>query len=424
MEFNNQSNNQQAGPFWDFVRSMQPQNSGAGVDHPSQEFNMWGPPEGPHGPHEYPGRHGPRGDHGPHEFGPFGPFGFPFGGPGPFGRGGFGPRGRHGHRGHRSFSPGRDGEHTEGEGKEEFRGHRHHGRGKHGRRGGEESGEETPTSDTEAGEESPKPHRGPRGCKGKGKKGHCRRDGETSGEESSDLEVREGSKGQESCRGPKHHGRHGPGSRGGWGVRGGGRGAPHGGPHGGPHGRGGPHAWGGPHGHHGRRGPPPFAGPGGPFDFSAMMQAISSHPIAQAFGVPAAQRSGETLVPEDADTENSFVPPIDVFTTENAYVLHIALPGAKKEDVGVHWDAEKGMLNMAGVVYRQGDEKFLESLTKKERKVGAFERTMKLPLDEEDKSEIDGDNITAKLEDGVLVVTVPKVEKEESWTEVKRVDIN
>ncbi|PQE29155.1 Heat shock 16 protein [Rutstroemia sp. NJR-2017a BBW] len=141
------------------------------------------------------------------------------------------------------------------------------------------------------------------------------------------------------------------------------------------------------------------------------------------FGAPDAQRSGETLVPEDADMENSFVPPIDVFTTENAYVLHVALPGAKKEDVGVHWDAEKGTLTMAGVVYRQGDEKFLESLTKKERKVGAFERTMKLPLNAEDKDEIDGDNITAKLEDGVLVVTVPKVEKEESWTEIKRVEI-
>lgn len=155
-----------------------------------------------------------------------------------------------------------------------------------------------------------------------------------------------------------------------------------------------------------------------------MIQALSSHPIAQAFGIPTTQRSGETLVPEDVDTENSFVPPIDVFTTEDAYVLHIALPGAKKEDVGVHWDAEKGILSMAGVVYRQGDEKFLASLTKKERKVGAFERTMKLPLNEEDKSEIDGDNIAAKLEDGVLVVTVPKLEKEESWTEIKRVDIN
>lgn len=154
-----------------------------------------------------------------------------------------------------------------------------------------------------------------------------------------------------------------------------------------------------------------------------MIQALSQ-PIAQAFGIPTAPRSSETLVPEDTDTENSFIPPIDVFTTENAYVLHIALPGAKKEDVGVHWDAEKGTLNVAGVVYRQGDEKFLESLTQKERKVGAFERAVKLPLDAEDKSEIDGDGITAKLEDGVLVVNIPKVEKEESWTEVKRVDIN
>ncbi|CAD6452304.1 2d50b185-999f-4b5e-9f4f-f6e62869b1a1 [Sclerotinia trifoliorum] len=409
MDFNNQNNHQQAGPFWDFVRSMQ-QNSGTGVDQPSQEFNMWGSSEGPH---EHRGNHSPRGAHGFYEFGPFG---FPFGGAGPFGRGGFGPRGDH--RGRRSFSPRGDGEHTDGEGRDGFRGNRHHGKGKSNRRGGEESGEETPTSDAEAGEGSSRPYRGPRDCKGK--KGNYRGEGENFDEELSDVEAREGSQGQESRRGPKNHGRHGPGSRGGWGVRGAGRC----GPHGAHHGRGGPHAWGGPHGHHGRRGPPPFASPGGPFDFSAMIQALSSHPIAQAFGIPTAQRSGETLVPEDVDAENSFVPPIDVFTTEDAYVLHIALPGAKKEDVGVHWDAEKGILSMAGVVYRQGDEKFLESLTKKERKVGAFERTMKLPLNEEDKSEIDGDNITAKLEDGVLVVTVPKLEKEESWTEIKRVDIN
>ncbi|QSZ32628.1 hypothetical protein DSL72_002207 [Monilinia vaccinii-corymbosi] len=401
MEFNHQNSNQQAGPLWDFIRSTQPQNSGAGVDHPSQNFNMWGPPEGPHGPH------------GLREFSPF-PFGFPFGGPGPRGRGGFGPRG--GHRGRQSFSSRRDGEHYDGEGSEGCRGHGHHGRGEHTCRGEEESGEETPTSDTEARES--RPHHGPLG--GKNRRGHFRTDGELPGEEPSDVDAREGSQGPESCRGPKHHGRHGPGSRGGRGVRGGGRG----GSHGGPHGRAPPHHWGGPQGNHGRHGPPPFAGPGGPFDFTAIIQALSSHPIAQAFGMSTPQRSGETLVPEGADTENSFVPPIDVFTTENAYVLHIALPGAKKEDVGVHWDAEKGILNVAGVVYRQGDEKFLESLTKKERKVGAFERTMKLPLNVEDKSEIDGDSITAKLEDGVLVVNVPKVEKEESWTEVKRVDIN
>jgi len=166
-----------------------------------------------------------------------------------------------------------------------------------------------------------------------------------------------------------------------------------------------------------------------PFDLNALVEAFAAHPIAQAFRTYAEQngfgadgaRSGETLVPDDIDSESSFTPPIDVFSTETEYVLHIALPGAKKEDVGVNWDAEKGVLNVAGVVYRQGDEEFLKTLSKSERKVGVFERTVKLPPGNEEKEEVDGDNITAKLEDGILVVSVPKIEKE--WTEVKKVDI-
>ena len=142
---------------------------------------------------------------------------------------------------------------------------------------------------------------------------------------------------------------------------------------------------------------------------------------AEQYGLAGGARSGETLVPADTDAENSFIPPIDVFSTEIAYVLHIALPGAKKEDVGVNWDADKGELNIAGVVYRQGDEEFLKTLSKSERKVGVFERSVKLPPGEEEKEEVDGENISAKLEDGILMVTVPKVEKE--WTEIKRVDI-
>jgi HSP20 family protein len=168
-----------------------------------------------------------------------------------------------------------------------------------------------------------------------------------------------------------------------------------------------------------------------PFDMSALINAFSSYPFAQAlrtyaeqagFGAEG-QRSGETLVNPENDNDNSFMPPIDVFSTEKEYILHVALPGAKKEDVGVNWDAEKGVLNVAGVVYRPGDEEFLKTLSTGERKVGMFERSVKLPQKEsgEEKEEVDGEGITAKLEDGVLVVAVPKVEKE--WTEVKKVDI-
>ncbi|KAI9048231.1 hypothetical protein LZ554_008026 [Drepanopeziza brunnea f. sp. 'monogermtubi'] len=147
-------------------------------------------------------------------------------------------------------------------------------------------------------------------------------------------------------------------------------------------------------------------------------------PQARSAGERPGPRSGETGPgPADEDApEGTFTPPIDVFSTEAAYVLHIALPGAKKEDVGVNWDADKGELNIAGVVYRPGDESFLKSLKSGERRVGVFERSVKLPPGGEEEEVVDGEGIGAKLEDGVLVITVPKVERE--WIEVKKVDIN
>lgn len=126
--------------------------------------------------------------------------------------------------------------------------------------------------------------------------------------------------------------------------------------------------------------------------------------------------SGESNEHQD----DAFVPPVDVFNTEGAYVLHVSLPGALKEDIGVNWDGEK--INIAGVVYRPGNEEFLQSLASSERKVGMFERSIKLPPPGSDeKEDIDGLNITAKMENGILIVTIPKTEKE--WTEIHKVDI-
>lgn len=132
---------------------------------------------------------------------------------------------------------------------------------------------------------------------------------------------------------------------------------------------------------------------------------------------------------DDSDGLDSgtFVPPVDIFNTANNWTLHVAVPGAKKEDVNVHWDADRSTLVISGLVYRPGDEGFLNTLISAERRVGLFERTVQLPplgvSREEDgeKEEVDADHITARMEDGILVVVVPKVEKE--WTEVKKVDI-
>lgn len=121
-----------------------------------------------------------------------------------------------------------------------------------------------------------------------------------------------------------------------------------------------------------------------------------------------------------ATKSDDFKPEADVFDTEDSYVIHINLPGAKKEDVGVNWDAEKSELNVAGVIYRPGDEEFLKTLALDERKVGAFERKIRLGS-RANPAQVDVEGITAKLEDGVLRVTVPKMNGE--FVEVKRVDV-
>ena len=115
-----------------------------------------------------------------------------------------------------------------------------------------------------------------------------------------------------------------------------------------------------------------------------------------------------------------FAPDADVFDTEDAYIVHVSLPGAKKEDVGVNWNADKSELSVAGVIYRPGDEDFLKTLALDERKVGVFERKVRLGS-RATPAQVDADVISAKMEDGILVVTIPKLDRD--FVEVKKVDI-
>jgi HSP20 family protein len=123
---------------------------------------------------------------------------------------------------------------------------------------------------------------------------------------------------------------------------------------------------------------------------------------------------------KDNKEAGDFTPEADVFDTDAAFVVHIALPGAKKEDVGVNWDTEKSELSVAGVIYRPGDEAFLKTLALDERKVGPFERKIRLGT-RANPAQIDADGISAKLEDGVLRVEVPKMDS--GFVEVRKVDI-
>lgn len=120
-----------------------------------------------------------------------------------------------------------------------------------------------------------------------------------------------------------------------------------------------------------------------------------------------------------AGATRDFAPPVDIFDTPEAFVLHLPLAGAKKSDIGVEWNPETYELRVAGVIHRPGDEELLKNLAVGEREVGAFERKVKLGSRER-PAVVEAEEISARMEDGVLVVVVPKGE---AFVEVRKVDV-
>ena len=95
-------------------------------------------------------------------------------------------------------------------------------------------------------------------------------------------------------------------------------------------------------------------------------------------------------------------PSIDLYETEDAFVLEADLPGVKPEDVKV--EAENGDLVVSGwrtIEKRQSDGQFHTM----ERSSGNFTRRIKLP------ELIAKDAIEAEFHDGVLRVTLPKLKE-------------
>jgi HSP20 family protein len=173
----------------------------------------------------------------------------------------------------------------------------------------------------------------------------------------------------------------------------------------GPRGRGGFGGFGG-----------PFGGFTSPFNMANVAEFVQSQ-FGDAVNTNTA-REGPT---QGTSSSGDFKPTVDVFDTDSAFVVHLSLPGAKKEDVGVNWDAEKSELIVGGVIYRPGDEDFLKTLALDERReVGAFERKIRLGS-RANPAQVDADGIAARLEDGILRIEVPKLDKD--YVEIKKVDI-
>lgn len=139
-------------------------------------------------------------------------------------------------------------------------------------------------------------------------------------------------------------------------------------------------------------------------------------------GLLGVNNSNSNSSPRDAEDDGSFGPELDLFDTVEAYILHLSLPGAKKPDLSITYSPARSSITVSGVVTRPGvDEEMMGTLSLTERKVGVFEREIHL----EEGVKIDEEGISAKLEDGILRVTVPKMmQEEEEYVDVKKIELD
>jgi HSP20 family protein len=96
---------------------------------------------------------------------------------------------------------------------------------------------------------------------------------------------------------------------------------------------------------------------------------------------------------------SAFVPTFEVKETNEAFVIKADLPGVDEKDLDVN--LHNGVLTVAG--HRDSEErKEGETYALYERQYGSFTRSFALP------DVADGDRIDAKLDQGVLVLMIPK----------------
>jgi HSP20 family protein len=106
----------------------------------------------------------------------------------------------------------------------------------------------------------------------------------------------------------------------------------------------------------------------------------------------------------------AFVPKVDIIENEKAFDIQVAVPGMAKEDFKIDLKENNLVISGERKFVRKTDEKHFRSI---ETQYGSFRREFVLP------DGVDGENIQAKYENGILELVVPKDEKKLLKTTIK-----
>jgi HSP20 family protein len=117
--------------------------------------------------------------------------------------------------------------------------------------------------------------------------------------------------------------------------------------------------------------------------------------------------------PGEEFERGAWTPAIDIYETNDSFVVSADLPGLNKEDIQI--DLKDNTLTL------KGEKKFEEKVSRDEfirveRAYGSFVRSFTLPQN------VEPEKIKAKYKDGVLELTIPK--KEEAKPKQIKVEVS
>ena len=114
---------------------------------------------------------------------------------------------------------------------------------------------------------------------------------------------------------------------------------------------------------------------------------------------------------------NTTAPAVNVKEDESAYTMELAAPGIKKESCRVSINDDGNLCIAIENKMEHKDEDKKHHYLRREFSYSNYEQIYTLPED------VDKEGIAAKVENGILTVTLPKVKKEEK-KEVKAIEIS
>lgn len=113
----------------------------------------------------------------------------------------------------------------------------------------------------------------------------------------------------------------------------------------------------------------------------------------------------DDLVPKEIlSNQGDFLPAAELHETPDAFEIKLEVPGMKPDDLDIQVTAEAVSISGERRSKRTTEEK---GVTRSEFRYGQFQRVIPLP------NRIQNNNVEAEYKDGILHLTLPKVEEEQ-----------